>query len=77
MRTEGAVYKEVQNFSQQSVHGSMRGLCTAVKAPSFPPYNNRQVSLEERTKFKEETYSNVDGRRRTSSIDLKPSGKPT
>ncbi|EFJ45118.1 hypothetical protein VOLCADRAFT_121219 [Volvox carteri f. nagariensis] len=32
-----------------------------------------QVSLEERTKFKEETYSNVDGRRRVQSIDIKQS----
>ncbi|KXZ42946.1 hypothetical protein GPECTOR_110g239 [Gonium pectorale] len=32
-----------------------------------------QVSLEERTKFKEETYSNVDGRRRTRSMEISPS----
>lgn len=32
-----------------------------------------QVSLEERTKFKEETYSNVDGRRRVRSVEIKES----
>lgn len=33
-----------------------------------------QVSLEERTKFKQETYVNVDGRRRSRALEEAPTG---
>jgi hypothetical protein len=47
--------------------------CT--RAPSAAVHRRLQVSLEERTKFKEETYSNVDGRRRTRALDDAPAGE--